>query len=70
MLDRAQHLKLFLIGSGDSQKDVDTILSDQWVREELDRHPLNPKRLLWVMRRVSQFRVQENQFLALFGRYR
>jgi len=28
MLDRAQHLKLFLTGSGDSQKDVDAVLSD------------------------------------------
>lgn len=70
MLDRSQHLKLFLIGSGDTQKDADTVVSDKWVREELDRHPLNPERLLWVMRRVTQFRVQENEFLKLFGRYR
>jgi hypothetical protein len=70
MLDRAQHLKLFLIGSGDSRKDAEAVVSDKWVREELDRHPLNPKRLLWVMRRVSDFRVQENEFLHLFGRYR
>jgi hypothetical protein len=70
MLDRAQHLKLFLIGSGDSQKDADRIVSDKWVREALNQHPLNPKRLLWVMRRVSQFCVQEDEFLKLFGRYR
>lgn len=70
MLDRSQHLKLFLIGSGDSQKDADKIVSDKWVREELSQHPLNPERLLWVMRRVSQFAVNKNQFFRVFGRYR
>jgi hypothetical protein len=70
MLDRAQHLKMFLVGSGDTQKDADRVVSDKWVQEELNRHPLNPKRLLWVMRRVSQFCVPENDFLRLFWRYK
>jgi len=70
MLDRAQHLKLFLIGSGDTQKDAERIVSDKWVREELNQHPVNPERLLWVMRRVSQFAVSTHQFLKVFGRYR
>jgi hypothetical protein len=70
MLDRTQHLKLFLTGSGDTQKDVDAVLSDQWVREELDRHPIDVWRLLDAVRRVSQFGFQEDQFLHLFSRYK
>jgi len=73
MLDRSQHLKLFLTGSGDSEEEAGIVLSDQWVQEELDRHPLNPERLLWVVRRVSHFAfssAQEHQFFWLFGRYR
>jgi hypothetical protein len=73
MLDRSQHLKLFLTGSGDSQADADAVVSDKWVQEELDRHPLNPERLFWVVRRISRFEfnpIQENQFWLVFGRYR
>ena len=73
MLDRSQHLKLFLTGSGDTQEDATTVVKDKWVQEELNRHPLNPERLFWVVRRVSHFEfnpIQENQFSLLFGRYR
>ena len=56
MLDRSQHLKLFLIGSGDSQEDADLVVSDWWVREELNRHPVKPKRLLTAVRQVSHFK--------------
>ena len=73
MLDRVQHLKLFLTGSGDSQEDADLVVSDWRVREELNRHPVKPKRLLTAVRRVSHFKFYsslENQFCWLFGRYR
>jgi len=56
MLDRSQHLKLFLTGSGDSQEDADLVVSDWWVREELNRHPVKPKRLLTAVRQVSHFK--------------
>jgi hypothetical protein len=73
MLDRSQHLKLFLTGSGDSQEDADAVLSDKRVQEELDRHPVKTERLFKAVRRVSHFKfnsAQEDQFLYLFGRYR
>jgi len=46
MLDRLQHLKLFLTGSGDSQEDVELVLSDEFVQDELYRHPIDVWRLL------------------------
>jgi hypothetical protein len=73
MLDRSQHLKLFLTGTGDTQEDTDVVLSDKRVQKELDRHPVNSERLLKAVRRVSHFEFnsyQEYQFLFLFGRYR
>ena len=73
MLDRSQHLKLFLIGSGDSEKDADAVVADKWVQEELNRHSLRPERLLWVIHRVSRFKMYsslESQFFRVFGRYK
>jgi hypothetical protein len=73
MLDRSQHLKLFLTGSGDSQEDAAVVVSDKRVQKELNRHPLNTERLFKAVRRVSHFRFnssQEDEFVFLFGRYR
>jgi hypothetical protein len=73
MLDRSQHLKLFLTGSGDSKEDADTVLSDKRVQKELNRHPVNWERLFKVVRRVSDFKfnsAQEHHFMWLFSRYR
>jgi hypothetical protein len=73
MLDRPQHLKLFLTGSGDSQEDAATVAADERVRKELVRHPINVERLLRAVRRVSHFKfdsTQQNAFVQLFGRYR
>jgi len=73
MLDRSQHLKLFLTGSGDNQEDSDAVLSDRRVQKELDRHPVNPCRLFKVVRRVSHFELnsaQEDHFMWLFNQYR
>ena len=73
MLDRSQHLKLFLTGSGDSPEDVDAVLSDQRVRKEIERHPIKWERLYKAVRRVSRFEFsssQQNSFMQLFGRYR
>jgi hypothetical protein len=68
MLDRSHHLKLFLVGSGDTQEDADVVLSDKRVQKELDR--LNAERLLKAVRRVSRFEFTPDLFLAVFGRYR
>ena len=73
MLDRTQHMRLFLIGSGDNQEDVDVVLIDKRVQRELGRHPVNWERLYKAVRRVSHFKfdsAQENSFMHLFGRYR
>src|SRR5215475_3692881 len=73
MLDRHQHLKLFLTGSGDSPEDADTVVSDERVQQELDQQPVNSERLFEAVCRVSHFKFnssQEHQFLLLFGRYR
>jgi|SRR5215475_3227615 len=70
MLDRSQHLKLFLTGSGDTQEDVDLVLSDKQVQEELNRHPIDVRGLISAVRRVSHFGFPEDQFFHLFSRYR
>jgi len=73
MLDRSQHLKLFLTSSGDNQEDVDVILSDTRVQKELDRHAVNWERLFKAVRRVSHFKfnsAQKDHFMWLFSRYR
>jgi hypothetical protein len=73
MLDRAQHLRLFLIGSGDSQEDTVAVLSDAQVREELNYHPINSERLLRAVREVAQFEFsykQRSDFRFVFGQYR
>jgi hypothetical protein len=73
MLDREQHLKLFLSGSGDTEEDVAVVLSDVRVRKELDRQPVNAPRLFKAVRRVSHFSRLiglEDQFMVVFGRYR
>ena len=73
MLDRDQHLRIFLIGSGDSQEDTAVVLSDTQVRQELSYHPINSERLLRAVREVSQFEFSANQrdeFRSVFGRYR
>ena len=73
MLDRSQHLRLFLTGSGDSQEDIVAVLSDTQVRQELNYHPINSERLLRAVREVTQFELSDTQrdtFRALFGRYR
>jgi hypothetical protein len=73
MLDRSQHLKLFLSGSGDGQEDVDAVLADTRVQKQLNRHPVDWERLLKAVRRVSRFKfdsAQQNSFMHLFGRYR
>jgi hypothetical protein len=73
MLDRSQHLRLFLIGSGDSQEDTAVVLSDTQVREELNRHPINSQRLLCAVRDVAQFELsakQRDDFRSVFGQYR
>jgi hypothetical protein len=74
MLDRSQHLKLFLTGSGDdNQKDVDAVLTDKRVQKELARHPINAERLFRAVRRVSNFEfnsAQEHHFMWVFNCYR
>jgi hypothetical protein len=73
MLDRAQHLRIFLIGSGDTQEDVGVVLGDKRVQKELGRHPVNWERLFKAVRRVSHFKfdsAQENHFKWVFGCYR
>ena len=73
MLDRSQHLKLFLSGSGDGQEDVDVVLADSRVKKELNRHPVNWERLFKAVRKVSRFKfdaVQEMHFKWVFGSYR
>jgi hypothetical protein len=74
MLDRSQHLKLFLSGSGDdNQEDVDVVLTDKRVQKELNRHPVNWERLFKAVRRVSHFKfnsAQEDHFMWMFSRYR
>jgi hypothetical protein len=74
MLDRSQHLKLFLSGSGDdSQEDIDVVLTDKRVQKELNRHPVNWERLFKAVRRASHFKFdsdQENHFKWVFGCYR
>ena len=73
MLDRPQHLKLFLTGSGDTQEDAEVVVSDKRVREELHRHPIKIDQLFKAVCRVSHFEfssVQQAQFGRLFGRYR
>jgi fido (protein-threonine AMPylation protein) len=73
MLDRSQHLRLFLLGSGDSQEDTAAVLSNIEVRKELNFHPINSERLLRAIREASQFELdarQRDTFRALFGRYR
>jgi hypothetical protein len=61
MLDRSQHLELFLTGSGDSREDAHAVLSDEWVQEELDRHPIKPERLFIAVSRVSHFKFTSSQ---------
>jgi hypothetical protein len=73
MLDRHQHLKIFLTGSGDTQEDAEAVVSDKRVQKELDRHPIKSERLFKAVRRVSDFEfnsAQQDEFLFLFGRYR
>ena len=73
MMDRGQHLKMFLTGLGDSQEDARTVVTDAHVRKQLDRHPIKAYRLLKAIRHVSHFEfspAQENEFVWLFGRYR
>jgi hypothetical protein len=73
MLDRSQHLKLFLVGSGDDQEDVDVVLSDTRIQKELNRHPINWEKLFRAVRRVSHFKfnaAHQNSFMQVFGRYR
>jgi hypothetical protein len=73
MLDRSQHLKLFLVGSGDAQEDAANVAADKRVQKELYRHPLNWERLYKAVRRVSHFKfnpAQIDAFMQLFGRYR
>ena len=70
MLDRSQHLKLFLTGSGDNQEDIDVVLTDKRVQKELNRHPVNWERLFNAMRRVSHFKfnsAQEDHFMWVFS---
>lgn len=73
MLDRSQHLKLFLTGSGVFSAVTETVISDKRVQKELDRHPVNAGRLFKTIRRLSRFKFsssQEDDFLFLFGSYR
>ena len=73
MLDRSQHLRIFLIGSGDSQEDAVAVLSDYQVRKELNRHPIDSQRLLCAVREVAQFELNDKQrdaFRSVFGQYR
>jgi hypothetical protein len=73
MLDRANHLRIFLIGSGDNQEDIAVVLSDYQVRRELNHHPINSQRLLCAVREVSQFELNDKQrdaFRSVFGQYR
>jgi hypothetical protein len=70
MLDRLQHLRIFLTGSGCDKDKVNSILADEYVQSELNRQPVNPLALLEAMNRVSTITVERHQFSALFGRYR
>ncbi len=72
MLDRSQHLRLFLIGSGCSRENADLIAVDKCVQSELNQQPVNAPSLLEAVNLASNFTLsseQEFQFLALFGRY-
>ena len=73
MIDRHQHLKLFLTGSGCGRDNADLILSNARVWFALNQQPVNALGLLEAVNQASQFtlnRKQESEFLALFGRYR
>jgi len=70
MLDRLQHLRIFLIGSGCDKDKVNSILADEYVQSELNQQPVNPLALLKAMNRVSKITVEQHEFSALFGRYR
>jgi hypothetical protein len=72
MLDRSQHLRLFLVGSGCSREDADRISVDKCVQVVLNQQPVDAQWLLEAINRASQFtlsREKEPEFLALFGRY-
>jgi hypothetical protein len=73
MLDRSQHLKLFLTSSGCGWQNADLILSNARVWFALNQQPVNALGLLEAVNQASEFTlnpVQEREFLALFGRYR
>jgi hypothetical protein len=66
MLDRSQHLKLFLIGSGDNQEDIDVVLTAKRVQKELNR-----QLLIGTGFRIFKFNsAQEDHFMWVFSRYR
>jgi hypothetical protein len=73
MLDRSQHLKLFLTSSGCGWQNADFILSNARVWFVLNQQPVNALGLLEAVNQASEFTLngeQELKFLALFGRYR
>jgi hypothetical protein len=72
MLDRTQHLRIFLAGSGCSRDNADRISVDKCVQVVLNQQPVDAQWLLEAVNRVSPFtlsREKEPEFLALFGRY-
>jgi hypothetical protein len=73
MLDRSQHLKMFLTSSGCGRDNANLILSNARVWFVLNQQPVDALGLLEAVDRASQFtlnREQESEFLAVFGRYR
>jgi hypothetical protein len=72
MLDRLQHLELFLKGSGDNPEDTAAVVSNKRVQKEIYRHPLDSERLFKAVCRASNFEFsshQTSEFVWLFGRY-
>jgi hypothetical protein len=71
MLDRSQHLRLFLTGSKCSPEEVTRILSDESVNFEVNQQPVDAVRLLKAVNLAApNISLEEQAFLAVFGRYR
>jgi len=71
MLDRLQHLKLFLSGCNVPQEDIKIVLDDMGVRSLLGTHPMNTVRLLKLIEDITPLDEHcKQQFSTVFGRYR
>jgi hypothetical protein len=71
MLDRMQHLRLFLTGIGCDEIVVEIVVSDPEVKKQLDKHPVDVDNLLTTISRSYQLSaVNRQQFKYVFERYR